>query len=95
MKKIAMLLLTMSVTLGAMPAIAASWVIDQDGDDVRMRPKNDYDYSRRYKGSIDDDGDVRLRNPYTADRLRGNIDEDGYGRLRDSDGNTYRVKPRW
>jgi hypothetical protein len=34
--------------------MAEKWVIDQDGDDIRMRPKYDYDYSRRYKGSIDD-----------------------------------------
>ena len=73
---------------------AEKWKIEGYGDDEEMRPKYDYDYSRRYKGSIDDDGYTRLRNRSTGDRLRGYIDEDGYGTLRDSDGNRIRVRPR-
>lgn len=77
------------------PAFAGErWIIEGSGDDVRMRPQYDYDYSRRYKGEIEDDGYTRLRNPYTGDTARGYIDEDGYGRLRDSEGNTWRVRPR-
>jgi len=77
------------------PAFAEErWIIEGSGDDIRMRPQYDYDYSRRYKGEIDDDGYIRLRNPHTGDILRGYIDEDGYGRLRDSKGNTWRVRPR-
>jgi len=60
--------------------------------DIEMRQKYDYDPSHRYRGEIDSDGSVRMRN-YEGDRLRGNIDSDGYGRLRDQDGNTWRVKP--
>jgi hypothetical protein len=61
--------------------------------DIEMRKKYDYDPSSKYRGEIESDGSVRMRN-YDGDRLRGNIDSDGYGRLRDQDGNTYRVKPR-
>lgn len=60
--------------------------------DIEMRKKYDYDPSNKYRGEIDSDGSVRMRN-YNGDRLRGNIDSDGYGRLRDQDGNTYRVRP--
>lgn len=61
--------------------------------DIEMRKKYDYDPSEKYRGEVDSDGSVRMRN-YDGDRLRGNIDSDGYGKLRDQDGNTYRVKPR-
>lgn len=61
--------------------------------EIEMRKKYDYDSSSKYRGEIERDGSVRLKN-YDGDRLRGNIDSDGYGRLRDQDGNTYRVKPR-
>jgi hypothetical protein len=70
------------------------WIIEREGEDVKMRPQYDYDYSKRYKGTIDDDGTVRLRNPQTGDVLRGNIDSDGYGHIRDSEGNRVRVRPR-
>lgn len=70
------------------------WIIEREGEDVKMRPQYDYDYSKRYKGTIDDDGTVRLRNPQTGDVLRGNIDNDGYGYIRDSEGNRVRVRPR-
>ena len=77
------------------PAVAQDkWLIEQDGGDVKMRPQYDYDYSKQYKGSIDDDGSVRLRNPQSGEVLRGNIDSDGYGYLRDSEGNRVRVRPR-
>lgn len=61
--------------------------------DIEMRKKYDYDPSNKYRGEIDSDGSVRMRN-MNGDRLRGTIDSDGYGRLRDQDGNTYRVRPR-
>ncbi len=61
--------------------------------DIEMRQKNDYDPSNKYRGEIDNDGSVRMRNN-SGDRLRGDINSDGYGKLRDQDGSTYRVKPR-
>ena len=61
--------------------------------EIEMRKKYDYDPSNKYRGEIDRDGSVRMRN-YQGDRLRGNIDSDGYGKLRDEEGNIYRVKPR-
>ena len=61
--------------------------------EIEMRKKNDYDPSNKYRGEIDSDGSVRMRNS-NGDRLRGDIGSDGYGKLRDQDGNTYRVKPR-
>lgn len=61
--------------------------------DIEMRKKNDYTPSNKYRGEIDSDGSVRMRNN-NGDRLRGTIESDGYGKLRDQDGNTYRVKPR-
>ena len=61
--------------------------------DIEMRRKNDYDPSNKYRGEIESDGSIRMRNN-NGDRLRGQIDSDGYGKLRDQDGNTYRVKPR-
>lgn len=75
--------------------IPKKWVIEGNKDDLRVRPQYDYDYTHSYKGSIDSNGDIRLRNPYTGDYLRGNIDNEGYGRIRDIDGNSYRVKPKW
>lgn len=92
-KMAAILLATSLITLSP-NTFAEKWTIDGYGDDVKMRPKYDYDYSKRYKGSIDDDGYTRLRNRSTGDTLRGYIDEDGYGSLRDSDGNRIRVRPR-
>ena len=62
--------------------------------DVEMRKKYDYDPSNKYRGTVESDGSVRMRN-YNGDQLRGTIEKDGYGRLRDQDGNTYRVKPRY
>ncbi|RLG30592.1 hypothetical protein DRN98_07235 [Methanosarcinales archaeon] len=83
------------IILISAPALAGErWIIEGSGDDVQLRPQYDYDYSRRYKGYIEDDGYIRLRNPYTGDTLRGYIDEDGYGRLRDFNGNTWRVRPK-
>lgn len=61
--------------------------------EIEVRKKYDYNPSNKYRGEIDSDGSVRMRN-MDGDRLRGNIDSDGYGRLRDQDGNTYRVRPR-
>jgi hypothetical protein len=61
--------------------------------DIEMRRKGDYDPSNKFRGEIESDGSVRMRNS-SGERLRGEIDSDGYGKLRDQDGNTYRVKPR-
>lgn len=61
--------------------------------DIEMRRKGDYDSSNKFRGEIESDGSVRMRNS-NGERLRGEIDSDGYGKLRDQDGNTYRVKPR-
>lgn len=61
--------------------------------DIEMRKQNDYNPSNKYRGEIESDGSVRMRN-YNGDSLRGTVDSDGYGKLRDQDGNTYRVKPR-
>ncbi|KJU82958.1 hypothetical protein MBAV_004855 [Candidatus Magnetobacterium bavaricum] len=58
-----------------------------------MKERYNYDYSKQYRGSIDNSGDVRMRN-YSGDTLRGNIDNQGYGRVRDYNGNSYRVTPR-
>lgn len=93
--KTIVLLVTVVAFLTCAPVVAdEQWAIEGYGDDVQMKPKYDYDYSRRYKGYMDEDGYTRLRNPYTGDTVRGYIDDDGYGRLRDSDGNTWRVRPR-
>ncbi len=61
--------------------------------EIEMRKKHDYDPSNKFRGEVERDGSVRMRN-YNGNRLRGTIDSDGYGKLRDQDGNTYRVKPR-
>ncbi len=92
MKKLLLGFLLIAVQL---PVLAQDkMIIERDGDELKMRPQYDYDYSKRYKGTIDDDGSVRLRNPQTGDVLRGNIDSDGSGYLRDSEGNRIRVRPR-
>lgn len=61
--------------------------------EIEMRRKHDYDPANKYRGEIDGDGTVRMKN-LNGDRLRGTIEKDGYGKLRDEDGNTYRVKPQ-
>lgn len=61
--------------------------------EIEMRNRFDPDPSKRFRGEVENDGSVRMRN-LNGERLRGHVDEDGYGRLRDQDGNTYRVKPR-
>jgi hypothetical protein len=63
------------------------------GRDVEMRDRYDPDPASRFRGEIDRDGSVRMRN-YDGQTLRGEIDRDGYGRLRDDNGNVYRVRPR-
>lgn len=60
--------------------------------EIEMRPKYDYDPAHRYRGEIESDGSVRMKN-MEGHRLRGSIDSDGYGKLRDEDGNTIRVQP--
>lgn len=72
-----------------------NWNIEsRGGNEFEMRPRYDYDYTQRYRGEIESDGYTRMRNPYTGDTLRGYVEDDGYGRLRDSDGNTWKVRPR-
>ena len=61
--------------------------------DIEMRKKYDYNPSSKFRGTIEDDGSVRMRD-YNGNALRGSIDNDGYGKLRDQEGNTYRVRPR-
>lgn len=65
----------------------------EESTEIEMRKKYDYDPTNKYKGEIESDGSVRMRN-IDGDRLRGTIDSYGYGSLRDEDGNIYRVKPR-
>ncbi|KJR40801.1 hypothetical protein MCHI_003302 [Candidatus Magnetoovum chiemensis] len=73
---------------------AWDWEIKSDGtsNGVEMKRKYDYDYSNKYRGTIDNDGYVRMRN-YNGSNLRGYIENDGYGKLRDYNGNTWSVKP--
>lgn len=47
------------------------------------------DPNSRYRGEIEGDGYVRLRN-YEGDVMRGYVDPDGSVRLRNFDGDTYR-----
>jgi hypothetical protein len=61
--------------------------------EIEMRKKYDYDPLNRYRGEIESDGSVRMRNMY-GDVLRGTIDSDGYGTLHNMHGNIYRVRPR-
>jgi hypothetical protein len=90
------LFLFSSVALSVKTSVAFDdrWIIEGSDDNLRMRKQHDYDYSNRYRGSRDEGGSTRLRNPYTGDTLRGHIDDDGYGYLRDWEGNRYRVRPR-
>jgi len=69
------------------------WIIERSGDELMMKPKYNYDYDRRYKGEIESDGSVRMRNPYSGETLRGYVDKDGYGKLRGSEGNVWKIRP--
>lgn len=60
---------------------------------IEMRNGYDYDPINKYRGEVERDGTVRMKN-YNGDVMRGNIDDHGYGNLRDEDGNTYRVRPK-
>jgi len=93
MKKLLFVLLFVFLLFSSALAQTNKWIIERDGDEIRMKNQYDPDPWKRYKGTIDEDGSARMRN-YEGNRLRGNIDEDGYGKLRDDHGNTYRVKPR-
>ncbi len=62
--------------------------------DIEIKQKYNHDPSAKYRGTIENDGSVRMRN-WNGDRLRGHIDKDGYGKLRDQTGNEYRVKPKY
>lgn len=89
------LLLGLFLITTQVPAHAQDrWIIEREGDEVKMRPQFGSDFSKRYKGTIDDDGSIRLRNQQTGDVLRGNVDSDGYGYIRDSQGNRVRIRPR-
>jgi hypothetical protein len=93
MKKLIFVLLFVFLMFSSAFAQTDRWIINQDRDEIRMKNKYDPDPWKTYKGTIDRDGDVRMRN-LNGDTLKGNIDKDGYGKLRDYDGDTYRVKPR-
>ena len=62
--------------------------------EMEMRPRYNSDIQQRYRGEMEGDGYIRMKNPYSGDTLRGTIEPDGYGKMRDSDGNIWRVKPR-
>jgi hypothetical protein len=105
MKEVKMKQLILGLALSALASSAFAWdsryEIETDpygsplggSTDIEMHKKYDYNPANKYRGEIDSDGSVRMRN-MNGDRLRGTIDSDGYGRLRDQDGNTYRVRPR-
>ncbi|MES0338362.1 MAG: hypothetical protein SFH39_18610 [Candidatus Magnetobacterium sp. LHC-1] len=93
MKTLKVLTFSVVILLAANLCYAGDWAIERNGSDVTMRERYNYDYSKQYRGSIDNSGDVRMRN-YSGDTLRGNIDNQGYGRVRDYNGNSYRVTPR-
>ncbi len=61
--------------------------------EIEMKPKYDYNPMNKFRGEVESDGSVRMKN-YNGDRLRGTIDNDGYGTLHDQNGNYYRVRPR-
>jgi tetratricopeptide (TPR) repeat protein len=61
--------------------------------EIEARRQGDYDPANRYRGEIETNGDVRMRD-VNGNVLRGNVDQDGSGRVRDSDGNAYQVRPR-
>jgi hypothetical protein len=90
------IILSLSILLlNSIPAFSYEnrWDIEQDGNDLIMKPQLDPDPSKKFRGEIDSYGDVRLRD-LNGNVLRGNIDKDGYGTLRDVDGNIIKVKPR-
>jgi hypothetical protein len=93
MKKLLFVLVFVFLLFSSAFAQTNRWTIERDGDEIRMRNRYDPDPLKRYKGTIDKDGSVRMRD-YQGNRLRGNIDIDGYGKLRDDYGNTFRVKPK-
>lgn len=61
--------------------------------EIEMKQEYNYDPAAKFRGTIDDDGTVRMHN-WNGERLRGTIDEDGYGKLLDENGTVYRIKPR-
>lgn len=93
MKRLLFVLLFISFLFSSAFAQTNKWIIKQDRDEIQMRKQFDLDPSKKYRGTIDQDGSVRMRD-YNGNRINGNIDEDGYGKLRDNHGNTFRVKPR-
>lgn len=96
--------LVLALALSALASSAFAWdncyEIETDpygsslggSTDIEMHKKYDYNPTSKYRGEIDRDGSVWMRN-MNGDTLRGTIDSDGYGRLRDQNGNTYRVRP--
>ncbi len=67
------------------------WIIERNGDEILMRNPSSPDPSKIYRGTINKDGSVRMRN-YTGDHVTGDLDKDGYGKLQDDYGNIYRIK---
>jgi hypothetical protein len=102
MKNILILIISISILISLTTGIEVlaweQWEIKRDGTDngVIMKKKYDYNYSNRYKGTIDDFGNIRMRKQYDySDRVRGNVDKNGYGYMRDNQGNRYRIRPNW
>lgn len=89
---IKLFILIITILFQSTPALSKYEIKYTGNNNIEMRDKYNYDYSNKYRGSIDNGGYVRMRN-YNGEVIRGNIGSDGYGRLRDQDGNTYRVKP--
>lgn len=66
---------------------------DVSGYRVEMREGWGYDPGKRWRGGVDEYGNVRLRRGDGA-VMRGRVDEFGRGRLRDVNGKAYEVRPR-
>lgn len=66
--------------------------------EIEIRPQYNPDPTQRYRGTIDQYGDFRARNPYQyldtgeSATMRGSIDRFGYGHAVDSLGNQYRIR---
>ena len=91
MKKLILVLLFVFLLSSSVLAQTDNWIIERNGDEILMRIPSDPDPSKIYRGTVNKDGSVRMRN-YTGDRVTGDFDKDGYGKLQDDYGNIYRIK---
>lgn len=77
------------------PVIAENWqsgsFLQQTTQDrnIEAKPTFDYNLSKNYRGTIDQHGNVDMRN-FDGDYLRGDVGSDGSIRLRNSNGDTLR-----